>query len=62
MSTQAVIDYDEEGAVKRIQAPINPTIIAAIIPNERPLPARVLRSSDATLAVQSVLLKSMVEK
>jgi hypothetical protein len=52
---QAVVSFDHlEGNVKNIQAPAKPKIIAAVIPKEKPIPARVLSSMDPRDAVQAI--------
>jgi hypothetical protein len=56
---QTVIDYNEEGAVSRINAPRNPIILAAIIPNQRPIAARVLRNNDPAIVASKALTKPL---
>jgi hypothetical protein len=53
---QAVINFDAlEGTITSIQAAAKPEIVAAIIPHQRPIAARVLKSSDQFAAIQKAI-------
>jgi hypothetical protein len=53
---QALINFEHlEGEVKSIKASTQPEIIAAIIPKEKPIPARVLSSRYPRDAVQAIM-------
>lgn len=52
---QAIVNYDDEGGIARLVVPKKPQIIAAIVPNERPLSARVLRSMDPLVTIETRL-------